>query len=374
MFRIDLDANRIAAITPKSFADLGLREREHLQEWIAHLPSALGEDLLIVEKEFAGWDHTQERLDLLALDGEGRLVIVENKLDDSGRDVIWQALKYAAYCSTLQTEEIVGMVQRHHGLASREEAAGKIAEFLADGDAEDLTLNPADSQRVVLIAASFRREVTATALWLLGKGVDVACHEVTPYQSDGALYLDIRQIIPTPETEDYMIRVKRKTLADGGGAEEGARHRRRRDYWTALLEEAAARGVRSLARRSSGKDNWMTVACGITGVQFSMVITDRDARCQFEFLTPDKALNKRLFDHAQSHADTIASAFEEEVVWRRQGEAKSSRIVVATEVDFRDRDTWPDIIDWHLTRLLTWEKAAQPILPDLARIARGEIP
>ena len=49
-------------------------------------PGCLGEELLIIQKEFSGFDDTQERLDLLALDKDGRLVVIENKLDDSGRD------------------------------------------------------------------------------------------------------------------------------------------------------------------------------------------------------------------------------------------------------------------------------------------------
>jgi hypothetical protein len=34
-----------------------------------------------------------ERLDLLVLGRQGRIVVIEHKLDDSGRDVIPQALK-----------------------------------------------------------------------------------------------------------------------------------------------------------------------------------------------------------------------------------------------------------------------------------------
>jgi hypothetical protein len=37
---------------------------------------------------------------------DGNLVIIENKLDDSGRDVTRQALKYASYCSSLSKEEM----------------------------------------------------------------------------------------------------------------------------------------------------------------------------------------------------------------------------------------------------------------------------
>jgi RecB family endonuclease NucS len=43
---------------------------------------------LIIQKEFAGFGDTKERLDLLALDKKGKLVVIENKLDDSGRDAV----------------------------------------------------------------------------------------------------------------------------------------------------------------------------------------------------------------------------------------------------------------------------------------------
>ena len=84
MFRVDLSENRLVRLKERRFADLNLRERDHLQEWLVRMPDALGEEFLIVQKEFDGFADTRERLDLLALDKEGRLVVVENKLDWRG--------------------------------------------------------------------------------------------------------------------------------------------------------------------------------------------------------------------------------------------------------------------------------------------------
>jgi RecB family endonuclease NucS len=92
MFTVNHQTNRISPVKIKTFSELGFTERKHLQEWLAHSPDALGEELLIIQKEFDGFDDTRERFDLLALDKAGNLVIIENKLDDSGRDVVWQAL------------------------------------------------------------------------------------------------------------------------------------------------------------------------------------------------------------------------------------------------------------------------------------------
>lgn len=131
MFKIDTEANRISRIEKRKFGDLGFREREHLQEWIANQPDLLGEELLIIQKEFDGFDETRERLDLLALDKSGNLVIIENKLDDSGRDVMWQALKYASYCSTLNRSQIIEIYQSYlQRYCSGGDAKMKLCEFL----------------------------------------------------------------------------------------------------------------------------------------------------------------------------------------------------------------------------------------------------
>jgi hypothetical protein len=70
------------------------------------MPRCLGEELLVIQKEFAGYSDTHERLDLLAIDKQGSLVLIENKLGDTGRDLTWQALKYASYCSGLSKENV----------------------------------------------------------------------------------------------------------------------------------------------------------------------------------------------------------------------------------------------------------------------------
>ena len=107
MYILDKENKSLIKAEKCTFKSLKLKERQDLQEWIAKEPSSLGEELLIIQKEFDGFADTRERLDLLALDKIGNVVIIENKLDDSGRDVTWQAIKYASYCSSLSKNEIL---------------------------------------------------------------------------------------------------------------------------------------------------------------------------------------------------------------------------------------------------------------------------
>lgn len=113
MFLIDKEKNEAISLSKKTFQELEFKERKHLQEWISKDTDILGERLLIIQKEFAGFDDTKERLYLLALDENGNLVIIENKLDDSGRDVVWQSLKYASYCSSLSKNDIKDIFQKY---------------------------------------------------------------------------------------------------------------------------------------------------------------------------------------------------------------------------------------------------------------------
>ena len=115
MFLIDTKSKKAVSLDKKTFSELKLSERNDLQEWIIDNPMILGESLLIIQKEFDGFSETNERLDLLALDENGRIVVIENKLDDSGRDVVWQALKYVSYCATLTKNEISDIYQRYLG-------------------------------------------------------------------------------------------------------------------------------------------------------------------------------------------------------------------------------------------------------------------
>ena len=55
MYIINKDSNKLVKIEKRTFKSLGLDERHNLQEWIAKEPSSLGEELLIIQKEFDGF-------------------------------------------------------------------------------------------------------------------------------------------------------------------------------------------------------------------------------------------------------------------------------------------------------------------------------
>ena len=217
MFQINLEDREAQVLTEQdssrskltevNFADLGLTERSDLQEWIAAKPDILGDDLLIIGKEFRDFDRTDERVDLVAVDRDGKLVVIELKRDDSGTDVHGQAIKYASYLGDATQEEIVGMLA-YHKLISGADAEAKLREHI---EANDLsTLN--HDQRIILASHRFAPQVRSAVLWLNEKATSenlITCVQLMPYQDEetGFLYLESSTIIPGTVIDDYKIRI-----------------------------------------------------------------------------------------------------------------------------------------------------------------------
>ena len=369
MFTVNHQTNRISPVKTKRFSELGFTERKHLQEWLAHEPSALGEELLIIQKEFDGFDDTRERLDLLALDKDGNLVIIENKLDDSGRDVVWQALKYASYCASLTKAQIVEIYQQYLDryepvtgevdlLNAPASASARICEFLDAPDLDELKLNLGNSQRIMLVAANFRKEVTSTALWLLGQGISIACFKITPYSLGEQLLINIDQIIPTPEAKELMIGINAKE------AEEKTtevvlknRHTVRREYWEHALEAFQKSACQLYNNISPSKDHWLSAGSGLSGCPYNLIFLQKELRVELWISRGITEENKYLFDLLSQSKQDIEHTFGAELEWMRLDEKKSCRIQFSTKADGFNKETWPQAVAWHLEQMTKLEKA-----------------
>jgi len=97
LYTVDTANKKLKPLDITQLKQHNLTERYDLQEWLVSHPEALGEELLIIQKEFDGFDGTGERLDLLALDTKGQLVLIENKRDDSGRDAVYKLISPPKY-------------------------------------------------------------------------------------------------------------------------------------------------------------------------------------------------------------------------------------------------------------------------------------
>ncbi len=202
------------ALPPASYVKLGAKEVQDLERWLKAEPRVMGEELLIVASQVSNWDRTRDRPDLLALDRNGKLVVVEIKRDESGSGQDLQALRYAAYASTLDAEQVLDLYRsyrskEHDEDLDPEQAREQLENFLhtAELDALDDDFKP----RIILVAGAYQAGVTGTALWLTQNfDMDIACVQLVPYEVEGRILLSSTVLIPLPEAGDYEVRLKEK--------------------------------------------------------------------------------------------------------------------------------------------------------------------
>ncbi|ELY4126062.1 DUF4268 domain-containing protein [Cronobacter malonaticus] len=373
MYKVDTPTNSLHSLQEVSFSSLGFTERYHLQEWLAKNPQALTRDnhdeLLIIQKEFAGFDDTKERLDLLAIDKKGNLVIIENKLDDSGRDVVWQALKYAGYCANLRKEQILDIFQLYLDKYEPEEtrpAAEVLAEFLEYETLDEVLINQSRTQRIIMVAASFRKEVTNTALWLMQFGLRVQCFKVTPYKFNDDVFVDIRQVIPTPEAESYMIGMAQKEAEEqsvSGGVKPV--QLMRKAFWTKMLECLKASTCTLYNNISPSTDHWLSAGSGISAVSYNLIFSKKEIRVELWIAKASAESNTFAFNWLHERKETIENAFSHALKWEPLPGKKSCRISYASPAISLDEANWPEMIDWLLVNLTAFEKALDPFIAPL---------
>ncbi|MCO6043337.1 hypothetical protein NG895_05405 [Aeoliella sp. ICT_H6.2] len=206
----ELNDNCLTEVKTTRFGDAGVKEREDLQRLLRDQIEVLVPDAMVLAEEFGQWDDSQRRIDLLLLDRDARLVVVELKRTERGGHMELQAIRYAAMVSTMTFEQAADAHRRYlqqRGIDADAEA--RLLEFLdwEESNEDDF----GQSVRIVLASAEFSKELTTAVMWLNIQGLDISCVRLRPYSYGDKVLIDVQQVIPLPEAEEYQVRVREKT-------------------------------------------------------------------------------------------------------------------------------------------------------------------
>lgn len=202
----------IIEIKNTQFCAVGIQERGDLQAALRDQINVISPDTLVISEEFSGWTEGARRIDLLGIDKQANIVVIELKRDETGSHMELQALRYAAMVSTLTFKRAVEIHQQY--LDNRrivKNAEEEILNFLDWSDPLEEQF-PTDV-RIVLASGGFSKEITTTVMWLNDRNLDIRCIRIRPYKLMGKILLDIEQIIPLPEAEEYQIQVREQAEA-----------------------------------------------------------------------------------------------------------------------------------------------------------------
>ena len=210
MYKVDLKSKSAKKLKPVRFKDLELKEKFDIEVWFRKNPEILGENLLIISEQTLL--PSGRKPDLLALDKSGNLVIIELKTDDSGKEIYWQAITYAANFSEFSYADIIDVYEKYLGNLGIADPnpKDKIEEFVEE-DIEKIN----QKQRLILVSKEFHPDVLRAVLWLRDFEIDIKCIRLTPYiDENNQLFINPEVIIPTPGVEEYIEKKisKQKTI------------------------------------------------------------------------------------------------------------------------------------------------------------------
>ena len=167
-------------------------EESVLEEWLESNPDGILEEgrILIIGRQVR--TDLGGLIDLLGVDREGNAVVVELKRDRTPRDVVAQALEYAAFVERLDVDALEGIFRVYQSDESLS---------LADQHRECFGIDEADAvafnkdQRIVIIGQRVTPEIRQSASFLGSKGIRVTCVEFTFFQADGGSRLLSHEIV-----------------------------------------------------------------------------------------------------------------------------------------------------------------------------------
>lgn len=198
------------AVPEKTFTDMGISERSDIQRLLRTQIEVLGDELHVLTEEFGEWDDSKRRIDLLAVDKKAQLVVIELKRTADGGHMELQAIRYASMVAAMTFDRDVDI---HAAFLQRmgqppEEAKARLFKFLGWNEPDEE--NFAGDVRIVLVSEGFSKEVTTAVLWLRDRDIDIRCIRLRPYVTGDKTLVDVQQVIPLPEAQDYMIRIRQK--------------------------------------------------------------------------------------------------------------------------------------------------------------------
>ncbi|RKY11686.1 MAG: DUF4268 domain-containing protein [Planctomycetota bacterium] len=293
-------------------------ETKDFTRWLVdnldYLQEITGLQLSLVEREASAGDFSA---DILAEDGDGNMVVIENQLGTSDHDHLGKVLTYMSNLNAKTAIWIVGNPRVEH-----EKAVHWLNEIL-----------PADMAVYLLKVEVVRIGDSAPA--------------------------PLFSVVAGPSAESRQIGAQRKQLAE--------HQLLRQEFWKQLLEKARQR-TDLHAGVSPSKENCLATGAGKTGLIWSYVVLKDHARVELYIDTPDADRNRAIFKKLVQHRETVEREFGGSLDWECEEWRRATRICyrIRGHGGLRDRDRWTELQDAMIDAMVRLEKALGPLIRQLS--------
>ena len=178
---------------PTPLASASLANEQQLEDMIVHDPCILSSEwMLIGRQEKTGFE---ERIDLLAIAPDGSLVLIELKRNRTPREVVAQALDYAAWVENLTADKIAQIYRRFSNGGNLDDAFKQ--HFGTELNEE--TLN--ESHQIILVAAKLDDSTERIIKYLNDRDIPINVLFFQVFQSGSEQLLSRAWLIDPGETQ-----------------------------------------------------------------------------------------------------------------------------------------------------------------------------
>lgn len=301
-----------------------LETEKLIESAVESAPELLGVDVLLIGRQTMT---PSGPLDLLGIDSDGRLVVIENKRDRTPRDVLAQAIDYAAWANSLTFAEVAELFAKYR--ARHEDQDADLAEAFEERFGEELD-TIADAPRMIVVASRLDDSTERMIEFLSDSfGVPVNAVLFQPFEDDliGRTWL-------RPEHTGRAVGGKRS-------ASNTASRDQSKIFWDEWLPIGRPR-LPDVKLPQNGPRSVLINRRIVHGVPASLVIwvSASEAYAEIAFEDDEPAINAAALDALSQHRSEIETAFGGQLEWRRpaSSELMTRRTKVVTpKVDIGDR-------------------------------------
>lgn len=362
----EMTPNTFRPIDETSLADMKVGERTDIQRLLRTQINVLDADLYVLTEEFGDWEDSKRRIDLLAIDKQANLVVIELKRTQDGGHMELQAIRYASMVSTMtfeRAEQIHAAFLTHIGQPASE-AQSRLLEFLNWDDPNEESF--ADEVRILLVSEDFGKELTTAVLWLRDHDIDIRCVRLRPYLHGTSKLIDVQQIIPLPEAQEYQIQLREKEQQ--GRKQKSQKEELRYRFWQGVIACALKHGTRH-ANITPSFYHWLGASSGIRGLGLNYVAVQDYCDVEIYIDRGVEEENKKIFDALMLRRTEIEKVFGDVLSWERLDGKRACRIkhVLQTGSFLSPEPEWPKIQEAMVNAMTRLEVALKPGL-DLLKL------
>lgn len=309
----------VGQLSRAKIRDVWKSEAEDFTPWLSENISVLSDALDMItlvsaEREGAAGDFN---VDLIAEDGNGNPVVIENQLEKSDHDHLGKLLTY--------------MVS----------VGAKTAIWI--------TPNPRPEH---IAAVSWLNESYSADFYLL---------KVEAVRIDDSKPAPLFTLIVGPSEEVKQAGKVKEELGERGVL--------RKQFWAGLLDFAKKEGIRTHSKISPGAYSWIGASTGINGVGYNYSIRQYDGTVEvyIDRGADFEEWNRGMFEALQKSKGAIEKAFGGPLEWEELQGKRACRIKKTTKAGgYRsDESQWPEI---HKEMSLSMERLVRAFKPHIEKL------